>query len=94
MTSLLDDLGIKIEISSWRNPVPNVWSVHIRDADCPMNYTNGKGSSKESALCSALGEYLERLSTNYFYADYYLGKGIRRSPICSLPNRKMVSRFK
>ena len=88
MTSLLDDLGIKIEISSWRNPVPNVWSVHIRDADCPMNYTNGKGSSKESALCSALGEYLERISTNYFYADYYLGKDLEDAPFVHYPTEK------
>ncbi len=76
MTALLENLGIKIEIHSWRNPVPNVWSVHIRDADSPINYTNGKGASKNAALCSALGEYLERLSTNYFYNDYYLGEEI------------------
>lgn len=74
MTGLLSELGIKIEISSWRNPVPHVWSVHIRDADSPVCYTNGKGASKESALCSALGEYIERISNNYFYADYYLGE--------------------
>lgn len=73
MSGLLENLGIKIEIASWRNPIPHVWSVHIRDADSPMCYTNGKGSTKEAALCSALGEYLERISTNYFYSDYYLG---------------------
>jgi ribosomal protein S12 methylthiotransferase accessory factor len=88
MTNLLDQLGIKIEISSWRNPVPNVWSVHIRDADCPMNYTNGKGSTKESALCSALGEYLERLSTNYFYADYYFGDEMNDAPFSHYPTEK------
>ena len=48
------------------NPVPNVWSVHIRDRDCPLCFTNGKGASKKAALASALGEYFERLSTNYF----------------------------
>ena len=48
-------LGIKIEIASWRNIVPNVWSLHIRDAHSPMCFTNGKGSTKESALASALG---------------------------------------
>lgn len=78
MSALLENLGIKIEIASWRNPVPYVWSVHIRDADSPMCYTNGKGSSKEAALCSALGEYLERISTNYFYSDYYLGKDFQK----------------
>ena len=88
MTSLITNLGIKIEISSWRNPVPNVWSVHIRDADSPICFSNGKGSSKYSALCSALGEYLERLSTNYFYADYFLGEEISKQDFVHYPNEK------
>lgn len=78
MRALLQDLGINIEIASWRNPVPHVWSVHVRDADSPMNYTNGKGATKDAALCSALGEYLERISNNYFYNDYYLGPEISK----------------
>lgn len=88
MTSKLNQLGIKIEISSWRNPVPNVWSVHIRDADSPLCYTNGKGSTKLSALCSALGEYFERLSNNYFYNDYYLSEEISNSKFVHYPNEK------
>jgi hypothetical protein len=76
MTSLLENLGIRIEVASWRNPVPHVWSVHIRDAESPMCFTNGKGATKNAALASALGEYLERISTNYFYSDYYLGEEI------------------
>ncbi|MBT6325550.1 MAG: OsmC domain/YcaO domain-containing protein [Bdellovibrionales bacterium] len=88
MTSKLNQLGIKIEISSWRNPVPNVWSVHIRDADSPLCYTNGKGATKLSALCSALGEYFERLSNNYFYNDYYLGEEISNSKFVHYPNEK------
>ena len=88
LTSVLNNIGINIEISSWRNPVPNVWSVHIRDADCPINYTNGKGSTKEAALCSALGEFLERISNNYFYADYFLGEKISNGAFVHYPNEK------
>jgi len=88
MSSRLKEMGINIEISSWRNPVPNVWSVHIRDADSPMCFTNGKGSTKLSALCSALGEYFERLSTNYFYSDFYLGHEISESEFVHYPNEK------
>lgn len=88
MTGLLEKLGIKIEISSWRNPVPHVWSVHIRDADSPMCFTNGKGATKIAALCSALGEYLERLSTNYFYSDFYLGQEIANDSFVHYPNEK------
>ncbi|CAM9950228.1 unnamed protein product, partial [Chrysoparadoxa australica] len=88
MRSLLSDLGIKIEIASWRNPVPHVWSVHIRDADSPLCYTNGKGTTKDSALCSALGEYLERISANYFYADYFLGEEIAKGPFVHYKDEK------
>ena len=86
MSERLAGMGINIEISSWRNPVPNVWSVHIRDADSPMCFTNGKGATKLAALCSALGEYFERLSTNYFYSDFYLGQEIANSEFVHYPN--------
>jgi ribosomal protein S12 methylthiotransferase accessory factor len=88
MTSLLADLGMKIEISSWRNIVPNVWSLHIRDAASPMCFTNGKGATKESALCSALGEFIERLNCNFFYNDQFFGQEIANSEFVHYPNEK------
>lgn len=88
MTEILADLGIKIEVASWRNIVPNVWSLHIRDAASPMCYTNGKGASKDSALCSALGEYIERASCNFFYNDYFFGEEIAKSKFVHYPNEK------
>jgi len=88
MTQMLEALGMKIEISSWRNIVPNVWSLHIRDAASPMCFTNGKGASKESALCSALGEFIERASCNFFYNDQYFGEEIANSDFVHYPNEK------
>ena len=88
MSRLIEELGIKLEIASWRNIVPHIWSVHIRDADSPMCFTNGKGASKDSALCSALGEYLERVSNNYFYNDYYLGEEISQGDFVHYTNEK------
>ncbi|MCL1114597.1 MULTISPECIES: OsmC domain/YcaO domain-containing protein [Shewanella] len=88
MTGLLADLGMKIEISSWRNIVPNVWSLHIRDAASPMCFTNGKGATKESALCSALGEFIERLNNNFFYNDQFFGDEIANSEFVHYPNEK------
>ncbi len=84
----LQDLGFNIEEASWLNPVPHVWSVHIRDRDCPLCFTNGKGASKKAALASALGEYFERLSTNYFFADFWLGKTIANGDFVHYPNEK------
>ena len=86
MSGILASLGIKIEVASWRNIVPNVWSVHIRDAASPKCFTNGKGASKDSALCSALGEYIERISSNYFYNGHYLGEKIAQSDFVHYPD--------
>lgn len=88
MSGLLADLGMKIEISSWRNIVPNVWSLHIRDAASPMCFTNGKGATKESALASALGEFIERLNCNFFYNDQFFGTEIANSDFVHYPNEK------
>jgi len=88
MSGVLADLGIKIEIASWRNLVPNVWSLHIRDAHSPMCFTNGKGATKESALASALGEYIERLNCNHFYNDQFWGEDIARAAFVHYPNER------
>ena len=88
MSGLLASLGIKIEIASWRNIVPNVWSLHIRDAHSPMCFTNGKGSTKESALASALGEYIERISNNHFYAGMYWGEDFANAEFVHYPNER------
>ena len=88
MSGLLANIGIKIEIASWRNLIPNVWSLHIRDAHSPMCFTNGKGSTKESALASALGEYIERLSNNHFYAGAFWGEDIANAPFVHYPNER------
>lgn len=88
MSSVLANLGIKIEIASWRNLIPNVWSLHIRDAHSPMCFTNGKGSTKESALASALGEYIERLSNNHFYAGAFWGEDTANGAFVHYPNER------
>ncbi|WP_092766263.1 OsmC domain/YcaO domain-containing protein [Acinetobacter sp. DSM 11652] len=88
MSAILAGLGMKIEIASWRNIVPNVWSLHIRDAQAPMCFTNGKGSTKESALASALGEFIERLNCNFFYNDQFWGEEIANAEFVHYPDEK------
>ncbi|WP_430443345.1 MAG: OsmC domain/YcaO domain-containing protein [Pseudomonas piscis] len=88
MSAILADLGMKIEIASWRNIVPNVWSLHIRDAQSPMCFTNGKGSTKESALASALGEFIERLNCNFFYNDQFWGQEIANAEFVHYPDER------
>jgi ribosomal protein S12 methylthiotransferase accessory factor len=88
MSAILADLGMKIEIASWRNIVPNVWSLHIRDAHSPMCFTNGKGTTKEGALASALGEFIERLNCNFFYNDQFWGEEIANAPFVHYPDER------
>jgi len=88
LSEILAGLGMKIEIASWRNIVPNVWSLHIRDAQSPLCFTNGKGATKESALASALGEFIERLNCNFFYNDQYWGEEIANAPFVHYPDER------
>ncbi|WP_392564647.1 30S ribosomal protein S12 methylthiotransferase accessory factor YcaO [Orbus wheelerorum] len=87
--SLLKHYELEAKEASWLNPVPNVWSVHIQNKACPACFTNGKGASEKASLASALGEYFERLSTNYFFSDFYLGKQIaNNTDFVHYPNEK------
>lgn len=88
MSGILADLGMKIEIASWRSIVPNVWSLHIRDAQSNLCFTNGKGASKESALASALGEFIERLNCNFFYNDQFWGEDIANAAFVHYPDER------
>lgn len=76
MQTKLAGLGFCVEEHSWLNPVEGTWSVHLRERDCPLLFTNGKGASQLAARASALGEFFERLSCNYFWNHYYLGESV------------------
>ena len=88
LQSKLEAIGFHIEERSWLNPVEGVWSVHIRDRDCPPLFTNGKGASQLAARASALGEYFERLSTNYFWTHFYLGETIAHRSYVHHPDER------
>ncbi|MDO6386954.1 30S ribosomal protein S12 methylthiotransferase accessory factor YcaO [Uliginosibacterium sp. 31-12] len=81
-------VGFRAEEHSWLNPVEGVWSVHLRDADCPLLYTNGKGATQLAARASALGEFFERLSCNYFWSHYYLGEANASGQFAHYPQEK------
>jgi ribosomal protein S12 methylthiotransferase accessory factor len=69
---LLHSIGLETEAVSWRHPAPHCWSVHLRCTTAPHLYTNGKGITRRAALASALGEFFERLATNFFFAEAFL----------------------
>lgn len=87
----LSQFNLTVKEASWLNPVPNVWSVHLQSLDCPLCFSNGKGATKKAALASALGEYFERLSTNYFFSDFYLGEQRAQQSFVHYPSEKWIA---
>lgn len=81
-------LNIHTIEQSWLNEIEGIWSVHVIDRDCTRLFTNGKGASQLAARASALGEYFERLSTNYFWTHFYLGEIIANKDFVHYPNEK------
>ncbi len=87
-TSLLESMEFETKAVSWLNPAPDCWSVHLCSTASEHLYTNGKGTSKAAALASALGEFVERLSTNFFFADCFLDDGGTEPPFLFYPEEK------
>jgi ribosomal protein S12 methylthiotransferase accessory factor len=81
-------LNIHTIEQSWLNEIEGIWSVHVIDKDCPRLFTNGKGASQLAARASALGEYFERLSTNYFWTHFYLGETVANLPFVHYPSEQ------
>lgn len=81
---------LKLEMieDTWLNPLPDLWSVHLSLAKCPAIYSNGKGSSKDAALCSAYGEIFERLATHMSFADFFLGGNNAEAKFVHFPDEK------
>ena len=84
----LSALGFKVIEQSWLNEIEGIWSVHVTDSDCTRLFSNGKGASQLAARASALGEFFERLSTNYFWTHFYLGETIANRPFVHYPNEQ------
>ena len=80
--------GFRLEESSWLNPVESIWSVHVRDQECPMLFANGKGATKLAARASALGEFFERLNTHYFWTHFYVGATRANRPFVHYPQER------
>ena len=91
MREKLATIGFYVEERSWLNPIDGIWSVHVSDRDCPLLFTNGKGASKLAALASALGEFFERLSCNYFWSHYFLGEKFADNDFTHYPQERWFS---
>ena len=84
----LEAIGFHVEERSWLNEIENIWSVHVTDRDCTRLFSNGKGGSELAARASALGEFFERLGTNYFWTHFYLGEKVANHKFVHYPNEQ------
>ena len=88
MQAKLAARGFNLDESSWLNPVEAIWSVHMRDHECPMLFSNGKGATELAARASALGEFFERLGTHYFWTHFHLGATRANRPFVHYPQER------
>lgn len=51
-------------------------------------FTNGEDAFEKACLVSAPGEYFERLSCNYFFADFYLRENLSQAEFVHCPEKK------
>ncbi|MFB9885414.1 YcaO-like family protein [Balneatrix alpica] len=88
MRHLLRQRGFLLEEEDWLNPLPHVWSVQLREKHCPYLISNGKGVSREAALVSAYGEFIERLSCNSFFNGLYLSARFQEEAFAYYPQER------
>jgi ribosomal protein S12 methylthiotransferase accessory factor len=80
--------GFKLNESSLLHEVDAIWSTHMKDSECPMLFSNGKGATELAARASAYGEFFERLGTHYFWTHFYLGQTRANKPFVHYPQER------
>jgi ribosomal protein S12 methylthiotransferase accessory factor len=80
--------GFHLNESSLLHEVDGIWSTHMKDNDCPMLFSNGKGATELAARASAYGEFFERLGTHYFWTHFHLGHTRARRPFVHYPQER------
>ncbi len=65
--------GISLNFSQPKHPLKHCHSINLAYTLAPsLIYSNGKGITKDAAIASAMGEFIERLQSNLFFSDFYI----------------------
>jgi len=62
--NILYSLAIHVYEAGWNTFSNQCFSVRLMDADFPFTSINGKGITRDFALASAYGEFMERLQAS------------------------------
>ena len=92
MQAKLAERGFKLNESSLLHEVDAIWSTHMKDNDCPMLFSNGKGATELAARASAYGEFFERLGTHYFWTHFHLGATRANKAFVHYPQERWFAR--
>jgi ribosomal protein S12 methylthiotransferase accessory factor len=71
--AIINDLGILVTEKWFESGLKNMYSVRIEVINTEVG-TNGKGITKEYALASAYGEFIERLQNDVLFSTQYSEK--------------------
>lgn len=88
MQATLAKRRFRLTESSLLHEVDGIWSIHLKDNDCPMLFSNGKGATELAARASAYGAFFERLGTHYFWTHFHLGADRAGAPFVHYPREK------
>ncbi len=88
MQAKLAARGFVLNESSLLHEVDGIWSTHMKDSECPMLFSNGKGATELAARASAYGEFFERLGTHYFWTHFHLGETRANRPFVHYPQER------
>jgi len=88
LQAMLAGRGFRLTESPPLHEVDGIWSAHVKDGDCPMLFSNGKGTTELAARASAYAEFVERLATHYFWTHYHLGAQRANAPFVHYPQEK------
>ena len=80
--------GFIVDESPLLHDIDGVWSLELRDRDCPLLVAYGKGATALAARASAYGEFAERLGTGDFWRPYYLGATRANKPFVHGPQER------
>jgi len=92
MQAKLAARGFTLNESSLLHEVDAIWSTHMKDSECPMLFSNGKGATELAARASAYGEFFERLGTHYFWTHFHLGETRANKAFVHYPQERWFKR--
>lgn len=78
---ILNRIGIQLEETWYDSGIENCWSVRCNIKGASEPTANGKGITRDFALASAYGEFMERLQSGLFF---YKFQSIQRDPAMNL----------